>query len=118
MGVDLSAALDAVDAAFGAAGVNTYTPPLPGAAAISVVAVAKLEDVSQTIGPGRQVSGRGTFEVQTRYFEAAAAAVARAPVKDGVLTIGGVRWIIRELPELLDPERRVYTLRCQRETAR
>jgi hypothetical protein len=100
---DPSVALDAADAAFGTAA--TYTPPVPGAAAQGIVVIAGVEDAELSIGPARGRTMRGMFEVRR--------SVLAAPVKDGVVRHNGIAWQIVELPSMEDPDRLVWTLRCQ-----
>lgn len=98
-------ALDAVFAAFGVAAV--YTPPIPDAPGVDVVTVARREDQAAQFGGGRVLAAPGLFEVR-------AAELASPPVKGGTLDIGTDRWRVESTPEMLDPDRLVWTLRCIR----
>lgn len=105
---DPSAALGAAFTAFGVAGV--YTPPIPSAPGVPVLVVSRREDAAGQFGVGRALAARGLFEIR-------AAELADAPVKGGLLTLGGEMWRIESAPEKLDPDRLVWTLRCSPVTA-
>lgn len=107
MAVDLTAALDAVEAAFGVEAI--YRAPRPGAPAEPVTVIARREDAELVIGPGRAMTARGIFELR-------AGALTDTPQAGGVLTVAGASWRIEGPPEQLDPDRRVVTLRCARLT--
>lgn len=106
--VDLTAALGAVMGAFGVAAA--YTPPSPpGAAAMAVTALARREDADLVVGGGRRGrTARGVFEIL--------AADLAAPAKGGRLVLaGGEAWVVTDEPEMADPDRKVWTLRCELE---
>lgn len=99
---DPSAALGAAFTTFGIAAV--YTPPTPGAPGVAVTAVARREDQGAQFGGGRAVASRGLFEIRE--------AEVAEPARGGTLTIGAVVWKIEAVPEKLDPDRLVWTVRC------
>lgn len=107
MAIDLSSALDAVDAVFGSGSV--YTPPLPAAGEVPVIAISATNDADLQLGVGRVVSSRGIFEVQASHFSAVS---APDPERGGTLVTAGGSWRIEAPPEMLDVDRRVWTLRC------
>lgn len=103
MGIDLTAALDAVDAAFGVAAV--YVPPSPpGAAGIDVVVTPARRDSEVSFAGSRGRASTGVFEVRV--------SDAWTPVKGGFLTVGAAAWIINDAPTREDLDGRVWTLRC------
>ncbi len=102
---DPSGALDAVFAAFGVAAI--YTPPIPGATGVEVDVVSRREDQAAQFGVGRVVAAPGLFEVR--------AAQLAVPEKAGTLLVGSDLWVISSAPEMLDPDRLIWTLRCARQ---
>ncbi len=100
---DPSVVLRAADAAFGVEA--TYTPPVPDAAARPVTIISSTEDADLTIGQARGRTKSGLFEMT--------ASPDITPVKDGVIRQNGVAWQIVEKPSMDDPDRLVWTLRCQ-----
>lgn len=91
-------------AAFGVGAI--YTPPIPGATGVEVDVVSRREDQAAQFGVGRVVAAPGLFEVR--------AAQLAVPEKDGTLLVGSDLWVISSAPEMLDPDRLIWTLRCAR----
>lgn len=108
MSLEIAAAL-AVDTQFEAFGKPATFRPAAGAPIAVTVDMRRPDARADSIlGPAPSAINVQTVTIEVRVSEIA------APSKNDQFTVAGVDYLINEKPQTLDPERLVWTCRCEK----